>query len=58
MRSDGIVPYYIEVAIMKDILDNSAFAAKQYGLGYDLVVGANIEGFIKVTDAMMVQGLI
>ncbi|MBQ8015441.1 MAG: NADP-specific glutamate dehydrogenase, partial [Clostridia bacterium] len=44
--------------IMKDIHDNSAFAAEQYGLGYDLVAGANIAGFIKVADAMMAQGLI
>ena len=44
--------------IMKSIHDNSAFAAEQYGLGYDLVAGANIAGFIKVADAMMAQGLI
>ena len=44
--------------IMKDIHDNSAAAAQTYGLGYDLVAGANIAGFIKVADAMMAQGLI
>ncbi len=44
--------------IMKNIHDNSAAAAEQYGLGYDLVAGANIAGFIKVADAMMAQGLI
>lgn len=44
--------------IMKDIHDNSAAAAEKYGLGYDLVAGANIAGFIKVADAMMAQGLI
>ncbi len=44
--------------IMKDIHDNSAKAAEEYGLGYDLVAGANIAGFIKVADAMMEQGLI
>ncbi len=44
--------------IMKDIHDNSAKAAEQYGLGYNLVAGANIAGFIKVADAMMAQGLI
>ena len=43
--------------IMKDIHDNSAFAAEQYGLGYDLVAGANIAGFIKVADAMIAQGI-
>ena len=43
--------------IMKDIHDNSAKASEEYGLGYDLVAGANIAGFIKVADAMMAQGL-
>lgn len=44
--------------IMKEIHDNSAAAAEKYGLGYDLVAGANIAGFVKVADAMMAQGLI
>ena len=44
--------------IMKDIHDHSAAAAEKYGLGYDLVAGANIAGFIKVADAMMAQGII
>ena len=44
--------------IMKNIHDQSASAAEAYGLGYDLVAGANIAGFIKVADAMMAQGLI
>ena len=43
--------------IMKEIHDNSAKASEEYGLGYDLVAGANIAGFIKVADAMMAQGL-
>ena len=43
--------------IMKNIHDNSAKAAEQYGLGYNLVAGANIAGFIKVADAMMAQGI-
>ncbi len=44
--------------IMKEIHDCSAAAAEQYGLGYDLVAGANIAGFLKVADAMMAQGII
>ena len=36
----------------------SAAAAEEYGLGYNLVAGANIAGFIKVADAMMSQGVI
>ncbi len=43
--------------IMKSIHDNSAAAAEKYGLGYDLVKGANIAGFEKVADAMLAQGL-
>ena len=44
--------------IMKNIHDSSAEASEAYGLGYDLVAGANIAGFVKVADAMMAQGLI
>ncbi len=44
--------------IMKNIHDASAEASETYGLGYDLVAGANIAGFIKVADAMMAQGII
>jgi glutamate dehydrogenase (NADP+) len=43
---------------MKSIHDSSAAAAEEYGLGYNLVAGANIAGFIKVADAMMSQGVI
>ncbi|MBQ9973322.1 MAG: NADP-specific glutamate dehydrogenase, partial [Oscillospiraceae bacterium] len=43
--------------IMKNIHDSSAAAAERYGLGYDLVAGANIAGFQKVADAMMAQGV-
>ena len=44
--------------IMKDIHDNSAKEAEKYGLGYNLVAGANLAGFAKVAEAMMAQGLI
>ena len=44
--------------IMKKIHDASAAAAEEYGLGYDLVKGANIAGFLKVAEAMMAQGII
>ena len=44
--------------IMANIHNNSVAAAEEYGLGYDLVAGANIAGFKKVADAMMAQGLI
>ena len=43
--------------IMKNIHDSSAAAAERYGLGYNLVAGANIAGFQKVADAMMAQGV-
>ena len=44
--------------IMKNIHDESARAAEENGLGYDLVAGANIAGFEKVANAMMFQGII
>ncbi len=44
--------------IMKNIFDNSVKAANQYGLGDDLVAGANIAGFIKVAEAMKAQGVV
>lgn len=43
--------------IMKNIHDTSAKMAEEYGLGYDLVAGANIAGFLKVADAMISQGI-
>ncbi len=45
-------------SIMKNIHDSSAAAAEEYGLGYNLVAGANIVGFLKVADAMLCQGVI
>ncbi len=43
--------------IMKNIHDSSDAAAEENGLGYNLVAGANIAGFLKVADAMMSQGI-
>lgn len=43
---------------MTGIHDGSAAAAEKYGLGYNLVAGANIAGFEKVAEAMMAQGLV
>ena len=43
--------------MMYDIYDKSVAAAKEYGLGYDLIAGANIAGFKKVAQAMLEQGL-
>ena len=43
--------------IMTGIHDGSAAAAEKYGLGYNLVAGANLVGFQKVADAMMAQGI-
>ncbi len=44
--------------IMINIHKNSMDAAAEYGLGYNLVAGANIAGFKKVAEAMMAQGLV
>lgn len=42
---------------MIEIHQHSVNAAEKYGLGYDLVSGANIAGFEKVAEAMMAQGI-
>ena len=44
--------------IMFNIHKVSVEAAEEYGLGYDLIAGANIAGFKKVANAMMAQGII
>ena len=44
--------------IMCNIFHNSVKAANDYGLGDDLVAGANIAGFIKVAEAMKAQGVV
>ena len=43
--------------IMNTIYQMSVDAAAEYGLGYNLVAGANIAGFQRVADAMMAQGV-
>ncbi len=43
--------------MMANIVDVSMKAATEYNLGYDLVAGANIAGFLKVAEAMMDQGV-
>ena len=40
------------------IYQMSVDAAAEYGLGYNLVAGANIAGFKRVAEAMMEQGRI
>lgn len=42
--------------IMVNIHKNASEASKEYGLGYNLVAGANIAGFKKVAEAMIAQG--
>ena len=42
--------------IMKGIHDSTAAAAERYGLGYNLVAGANLASVEKVADAMIKQG--
>ena len=44
--------------IMVNIHKNAAAACEKYGLGYDLIKGANIAGFEKVAEAMMAQGIV
>ena len=42
---------------MKNIYDISVSAAERYGMGYDLIAGANIAGFENVAEAMLSQGV-
>ena len=44
--------------IMTGIFNNTAEAAKQYGMEGNYVAGANIAGFKKVADAMRAQGIV
>lgn len=44
--------------IMQNIYHSAADTATEYDLGYNLLKGANIAGFIKVADAMLAQGII
>ena len=44
--------------IMANIHAQIVKACEEYNLGDNLVVGANIAGFLKVADAMMAQGLV
>ncbi len=45
-------------SIMADIFQASVKAANEYGLGDNLVAGANIAGFLKVAEAMKAQGCV
>ncbi|MCX7872500.1 MAG: NADP-specific glutamate dehydrogenase [Verrucomicrobiae bacterium] len=44
--------------IMQTIFKNAWNTAEEYGQKGNLVVGANIAGFVKVADAMLEQGLV
>jgi glutamate dehydrogenase (NADP+) len=44
--------------IMINIYRNSSAAAKEFGHEGNLVVGANIAGFLKVADSMLAQGIV
>ena len=44
--------------LMVNIYYNAKNAAKEYGYEGNLVVGANIAGFLKVADAMLAQGIV
>lgn len=44
--------------IMSNIYKRSMAAAEDYGHPGNLLVGANIAGFLKVADAMIAQGIV
>ncbi|MFD0943096.1 NADP-specific glutamate dehydrogenase [Savagea faecisuis] len=43
--------------VMKNIYDSCTNAAKQYGEPGNLVMGANVAGFLKVANAMLTHGI-
>ncbi|MDS9473028.1 NADP-specific glutamate dehydrogenase [Sporosarcina pasteurii] len=43
--------------VMKDIYDNCLQAAEEYGYPGNLIVGANIAGFLKVANSMVSHGI-
>ena len=45
-------------AIMVNIFKQSVAACKKYNLGDDLIAGANIAGFERVANAMLMQGIV
>ena len=48
----------VDAKLHQIMIDNSSVAAaEKYGLGYDLIKGANIAGFEKVVAAMISQGI-
>ncbi|MBQ9471782.1 MAG: NADP-specific glutamate dehydrogenase, partial [Ruminococcus sp.] len=44
--------------IMVNIFKQSIAACKKYNLGDDLIAGANIAGFERVANAMLLQGIV
>ena len=44
--------------IMVNIYNNSKKAAEEYGVPGNILIGANISGFLKVAEAMMAQGIV
>lgn len=44
-------------SIMKNVYAQITAALEEYGLGYDLVKGANLAGFKKVSEAMLAEGV-
>jgi glutamate dehydrogenase (NADP+) len=44
--------------IMTTIHKNASNTAAEYGQPGNLVIGANIAGFVKVADAMLDQGVV
>lgn len=44
--------------IMRNIYQNASISAKEYGDEGNMVLGANIAGFMKVANAMLAQGIV
>ena len=59
MPSLKLLPNVEMVAFCDIIPERAEKAAKEFGTGEDdLILGANIAGFLKVAEAMMAQGIV
>ena len=63
-QNAGFVPWEFTVVdsklkdIMKDIFKKTYHAAMKYKNEYDLISGANIVAFIRLSESMMAQGIL
>ena len=57
-KYDTRINTFPEEVFLHEFLHSLERTAKEYGYEGNLVVGANIAGFLKVADAMLAQGIV